>query len=195
VANGADQEGATRVFLRMKWPVKGSEHGGCTWEELPPWPAPARFGASLMPVETPDGMRLLLAGGIRTPVRSEDDYLRDAWLYEPDGREWTDAAPMPRAAVLPAVVSLGRDRVALLGGSDGHDFDRMRLLGDRYRIPNDIMVYDATNDLWTSRGPMQLGVVAAGVAPLDRGWLIAGGEYSPGKRTRSVFRWNPEEFR
>lgn len=193
LANGADQNGATSIFLRIEWPVKAQEAtSACPWEELPPWPASARFGASLMPVETTTGSQLLLAGGIRTPVRSEDDYLSDAWLYDPSSGRWKEAASMPRAAVLPAAVSLGNDQVALLGGSSGHNFDRMRLMGDRYRIPNDIMVYDATNDLWKTQGEMPLGVVAAGIVPTDGGWIIAGGEYSPGLRTRSVYRWKQE---
>jgi N-acetylneuraminic acid mutarotase len=194
VANGADNNGATQTFLRMKWPLTGMQQGAGPWEDLPAWPAAPRFGAALLSVKTQRGWQLLLAGGIRTPVHSADDYLRDAWLYEPGARRWTSAAPMPRPAVLPAAVSLSLDHVALLGGSSGHNFARMRLMGESYRIPDDIMLYAPAHDLWTRVGSMPLGVVSAGVVPLHRGWLIAGGEYSPGRRTRSVYHWNPEEI-
>lgn len=94
---------------------------------------------------------------------------------------------MPRGAVLGSAVSLGGSQMLVLGGSDGHDFAQMKALGERYRIPSDLLVYDAAKDRWFTAGTMPLGVVGATVVDLGGRWLVAGGEYSPGMRTPRVF--------
>jgi N-acetylneuraminic acid mutarotase len=78
--------------------------------------------------------------------------------------------------------------VLLLGGSDGHDFERMKELGERYRIPSDVLLYDARKDQWSKAGTMPLGVVGAAVVATGDRWMVAGGEYSPGLRTAQVFQ-------
>ena len=94
---------------------------------------------------------------------------------------------MPRGAVLGAAVAIDNSRFLILGGSDGHDFERMKELGERYRIPNDVLLYDARTDRWTTAGTMPIGTVGSAVVRLGDGWLVAGGEYSPGLRTPRVF--------
>jgi N-acetylneuraminic acid mutarotase len=64
----------------------------------------------------------------------------------------------------------------------------MKELGERYRIPNDLLLYDATADRWSAAGTMPLGVVGAAIVGVNDGWLVAGGEPSPGLRTPRVFR-------
>jgi N-acetylneuraminic acid mutarotase len=63
----------------------------------------------------------------------------------------------------------------------------MAELGARYRLPDRIMIYDAARDAWRAGGAMPLGVVAAAVVDTGRGWIVAGGEYSPGLRTDRVY--------
>jgi N-acetylneuraminic acid mutarotase len=94
---------------------------------------------------------------------------------------------MPRGAVLGSCVPIDAARILVLGGSDGHDFERMKELGDRYRIPSDVLLYDARADRWSVVGTMPLGAVGAAVVGINDGWLVAGGEFSPGLRTPKVF--------
>ena len=74
----------------------------------------------------------------------------------------------------------------MLGGSDGHDFQRIRELGENYRLPKDVLRYHTARDRWTVAGTMPLGLTAAAVIKTDSGWIIAGGEYAPGFRTARV---------
>ena len=92
---------------------------------------------------------------------------------------------MPRGAVLGMGIPIEDGGHAIvLGGSDGHDFGRMKELGEKYRIPDDVMAYDFDSDTWRGVGAMPLGVVGGAVIPIgSSNWLVVGGEHSPGLRT------------
>jgi N-acetylneuraminic acid mutarotase len=184
VAGGEGRAGAANALLRLR--LEGAERSH--WEPLPGWPGPQRFGGVLIPVTAGGGPRLLFAGGLPGPARSQDDYLRDVMLFDPERGRWEKRAMMPRGAVLGTGISVAEGRSALvLGGSDGHDFARMKALGDRYRIPDDVMEYDVEGDAWRAAGTMPLGVVGAAVVSSGVGsWVVAGGEPSPGRRTPQV---------
>ncbi len=164
------------------------------WASLPSWPgAAARFGAVMAVLSGPEGARLALLGGrVKTgqPVR-EADYLRDGAVYDPATRAWTALPPMPYPALQAAVLSWGEGMLAVLGGSDGHDLARMAELGERYRIPDRVMVFDAASGRWAVPEAMPRGLVGAAVVRLPGRWLIAGGEYSPGIRTPEVYEVYP----
>ncbi len=181
VAGGMGRARSLDTFWRLD--LEGPAAG---WETLPTWPGRPRFGGMLVPVATPSGPHLLWAGGIEGPARSQLDYLRDVYLFEPTARRWRQGATLPRGAVLGSGLSVAADRVLVLGGSDGHDFASMRELGERYRLPGDILAYDGQTDCWTVVGAMPLGVVGAAVVPVGARWWVAGGEYSPGLRTPRV---------
>lgn len=187
LAGGEGPSGALGGFLRLELAPALADPKAVRWEMLPGWPGRPRLGAVISPVETGGGVRLLVGGGVHGPARSGDDYLRDAFLFDPGTRRWTAAAPLPRPAVLPAVLRPGPAHVAVLGGSDGHDFARMRELGAEYRIPGDSFLYDGRAGRWSPGPPMPIGLVAAAVVPLGAEALLAGGEYSPGLRTARCF--------
>lgn len=187
VAGGEGRSGSTGTFWRLDLKRARSEPAGARWESLPGWPGRPRFGGILVPVTTARGAALLWGGGIHGPARSVADYLRDAYLYYPRPSEWKPVAMMPRGAVLAAGIAPDLNHVLVLGGSDGHDFERMKELGDRYRIPGDVLIYDGRTDRWMTTGVMPQGVVGAAVADVGERWLLAGGEYSPGLRTPQVF--------
>jgi len=156
------------------------------WQELPAWPGPSRFGATLLAEK---GKLFLFAGRTSSPGPArEEDYLQDAWRFDLNTHQWTPLASLPHRTMQAAGIVLNHTSMAVLGGSDGHDLPRMGELGERYRIPAHIAVYDLTTNRWTTAGDMPIGVVGAAVVPMENGWMIAGGEYSPTLRTASVFR-------
>lgn len=181
VAGGMGRARSLATFWRLNLDASASG-----WETLPAWPGPPRFGGMLVPVDTPAGLHLWWAGGIEGPARSQQDYLRDAYLFDPRQRRWRRAATLPRGAVLGSALAAGPGRVVVLGGSDGHDFAQMREQGDQYRLPGDVLAYDGHADRWATVGAMPLGVAGAAVVPVGARWWVAGGEYSPGLRTPQV---------
>ena len=188
VAGGEGSQGAQRTFWRLDLTKAIADPANARWDILPAWPGRARSGGILVPVTTPRGAGLWWGGGVAAPARSSADYLKDAYVYSVTRNEWSEGAMMPRGAVLGAAVAIDDSRFLVLGGSDGHDFARMKELGDRYRIPSDVLLYDARMDRWSNAGAMPLGTVGSAVVQVVDGWLVAGGEYSPGLRTALVFR-------
>jgi N-acetylneuraminic acid mutarotase len=121
------------------------------------------------------------------------DYLRDVASYNPAANRWRRVTSMPRGTVGGAAIALDGGGLLMLGGSDGHDFHRMRELGEDYRLPNDVLRYDAASDRWTVAGTMPLGLTAAAVIKTDSGWIIASGEYAIGYRTPRVHQLKIDE--
>lgn len=181
VAGGMGRARSLDTFWRLDL-----EAPAAGWETLPTWPGRPRFGGVLVPVNTAAGQQLLWGGGVEGPARSQLDYLRDVYLFEPTTRRWRPAASLPRGAVLGSGLTVPTGQAWVLGGSDGHDFASMRELGERYRLPGDILAYDGRTDRWSMVGAMPLGVVGATVVPVGARWWVAGGEYSPGLRTPQV---------
>jgi N-acetylneuraminic acid mutarotase len=186
VAGGESAAGPLGTLWRLD-PGRTRPDAAARWAALPPPPGRPRFGGILVAVTTPAGERLLYGGGLPGPAKSQDDYLRDMWLFDLTQETWAPATSLPRGAVLAAALRVEPTRVLVLGGSDGHDFARMKELGDRYRIPSDVLHYDASTDRWSHAGTMPLGVVGAAVVQDGEEWVVAGGEYSPGLRTAGVY--------
>ncbi len=186
VAGGESTAGPLGTLWRLDPRPAQADATAVGWNVLPPPPGRPRFGGILIAVTTSAGERLLYGGGLPGPAKSPDDYLRDMWLFDPARETWAPAAALPRGAVLATALPIAPSRVLVLGGSDGHDFARMRELGDRYRIPSDVLHYDASSDRWSRAGTMPLGVVGAAAVQDGPEWVIAGGEYSPGLRTAGV---------
>jgi N-acetylneuraminic acid mutarotase len=127
-------------------------------------------------------------GKVKTTGAALADYLKEVQRYDPVSGRWTTVSAMPHPAVQAGSIELGPSSLAIIGGSDGHDLDRVAELGERYRLPDRIMIYDATSDRWRAGGRMPLGVAAPAVIKLGQDWLVAGGEYSPGLRTAEIYR-------
>jgi N-acetylneuraminic acid mutarotase len=186
VAGGLGAGGSLRTFWRLNIARALAAPATAAWETLPPLRVAARYGCFLTAVTTAEGPRFIFGGGIAGPARSQLDYLRDVAWYDPAAGRWRRGAGMPRGAVAGATLALDGGRMLLLGGSDGHDFERMRQLGERYRLPNDVLLYEAETDRWTTVGTMPVGVTSATVVKVPDGWIVAGGEHSPGLRTAQV---------
>lgn len=172
------------------WRIGSADGGNARWEELPTWPGPARFGAVLAVLQAEGREQLFLFGGrIEAVGRAHlSEFLFDGYAFDPVTKQWCELTDMPDRALLAAALRIGRSRLAILGGSNGQSLERMAELGERYRVPNRILVYDAEADAWETCGHMPVGVVAPAVAGGGDHWIVAGGEYSPGLRTPQTFR-------
>jgi N-acetylneuraminic acid mutarotase len=191
----ACREGTAPVILCLDLTAALGADSGRSWEILTTAPVAHRTAAILALLRTESGDALFLMGGraVSKGKSSQMDYLRDAWRYDLNGRGWSAVASMPHAALIAARLNTTETTLALMGGSDGHDFERMAELGPNYRIPDRIMVYDAEQDSWRLRGRMPVGLVGAAVVETGKRWLIAGGEYSPALRTNRAHtvEWIP----
>jgi N-acetylneuraminic acid mutarotase len=190
VAGGDDGRGGTQLFAALDLAAALRDPVAARWEPLPAWPGPRRFGAALVPLEFGARMELVLVGGkIGTPgPAKQEDYLDDAFAFDPATQVWRALPPLPRRALLALAFRAAPGRLVIAGGSDGHDIERLAELGERYRLPRDAMVFDAETGRWSAAGAMPLGVAGAAVVPLPGGaHLVAGGEYSPALRTPRAF--------
>jgi N-acetylneuraminic acid mutarotase len=190
VAGGDDGRGGTQLCAALDLAAALRDPAAARWEPLPAWPGPRRFGAALVPLEFGGRTELVLAGGkIGTPgPATQQDYLADAFAFDPVARTWRALPPLPRRALLAVALCIAPGRLLIAGGSDGHDIERLAEIGERYRLPGDAMIFDAATGRWSAAGAMPLGVAGAAVVPLPGGaHLVAGGEYSPALRTPRVF--------
>lgn len=159
------------------------------WEKLPSWPGAPRFGALMCVLKTPGGERLFLFGG-RAPSTGavrEADYLADGFAYDFSTQTWSPAAAMPHRALAATGARINEGQFVVMGGSDGHDIDKMAELGERYRLPDHIMSYDAGADRWREIGKLPQGVAGASAIRCGDQWIVAGGEPSPALRTNHVY--------
>ena len=121
------------------------------------------------------------------------EYLQEAWRYDPDGNpgeHWSALSPLPRAASAspsPAL-SVGASYLAVLGGDDGTNVDRIDVLREKHPgFCQDTLAYHVLTDEWTTRpGSGSLVPVTVTVVPHDDGYLMAGGEIRPRLRTSKV---------
>lgn len=188
-AGGDDGRGGTMGFVTLDLTAALRDPAGANWKSLPAWPGPRRFGAVLVPLEFGGRTELVLIGGkIGTPgPATSQDYLADAFAFDPIAGTWRPLPPLPRPALLAVAFCVTPGRLVVAGGSDGHDIDRLAEIGERYRLPGDAMLFDRASGRWSAAGEMPLGVAGAAVVPLPGGaHLVAGGEYSPALRTPQV---------
>lgn len=191
VAGGENRGAVQSQFRRLNLAAALGRSPGATWESLPSWPGPPRFGAVLAALRVGGRDRLVLAGGrikSASPVR-QDDYLADVYGYDPEAGRWERLADMPHRALAAAVLRLDAGRLAVLGGSDGHSLDRLAELGPKYRLPSRIMIYQAASNEWlVDAGSMPTGTAGTAVVEMPNSGILIGGEYSPGLRIPHVLR-------
>ena len=190
VAGGDDGRGGTRLWASLDLAAALRDPSGARWEPLPAWPGQRRFGAVLVPLRFGQHTELVLLGGkVGTPgPATPRDYLADAFAFDITARTWRTLPPLLRPALLAVAFRIAPDRLVIAGGSDGHEIDRLAEIGDRYRMPGDVMIFDASAGRWSAAGAMPLGVAGAAVVPLPEGaHLVAGGEFCPALRTPRAF--------
>ncbi|MBI5381916.1 MAG: hypothetical protein HZA31_08455 [Opitutae bacterium] len=188
VAGGDNGAGGTKDFFALNLAAALAGGAAGAWRDLTTWSGPARFGAALAALGPVGRERLFLFGGKigSSSPAGQANYLADGHVFDPETAQWSTVAAMPRQALLAAVLPLTASTLAVCGGSDGHDLARMAELGERYRLPDGIMIYHADTDRWEHAGQMPLGVAGAATVTLADRWLVIGGEPTPGLRTAQV---------
>jgi N-acetylneuraminate epimerase len=159
-----------------------------TWQELEPWPGPARM---LAVAAAHQGSFHLFSGASVTagadgkPVRQ---YLRDAWRFTP-GRGWEPLADLPRPAVAaPSPAPVIESCLAILSGDDGTkvDFTPVR---DHPGFPRDALLLDPTSGTWTVRESFALSRATVPTVLWNGSLIVPNGEVRPRVRTPEVFRF------
>ena len=164
-------------------------------------PIPGGDGRILATAGSHGGALYIFGGCHLTQTTSGDegviglrrDYLREAWRYDPaadPGERWSALSPLPRAACAspsPAL-AIGASYLAVLGGDDGTNVDRIDLLREEHPgFSRDTLAYHTLTDEWTTRPgsgdsvPVTVTVVSFG----DR-FLMPGGEIRPRLRSSKV---------
>ncbi|GAG09193.1 unnamed protein product, partial [marine sediment metagenome] len=192
------------VVTKNFWALDLSQpHGERAWEQLEPWPGPAR----MLSVAAAQHGKFFLIGGVglveNEKGENERVYLKDCYRYDPDQKKWQEIAKLPRfAAAAPSpAMALGRSHFAVVGGDDAEYAGRMEELKDDHPgFPPDVLVYHTITDTWTTMGKFPKEV-ASGVWPTvttNTAWwrgryVVPTGEARPGVRTPNVFWAEPVE--
>ena len=183
IAGGTDSPDATRAlkkFLRLD--LKTGR-----WEELEPWPGPARMLAVAACVRG----SFYLAGGANLapdangkPART---YLTDAYCFTPR-KGWKTLAGMPHPAVAaptPAPNS-GTAGFMIIGGDDG-SLVNFEPKSKHPGFPKRALLYDALKDTWSIDGEVPASRATLPTAPWHGRVALISGEARPGVRSPEVW--------
>jgi N-acetylneuraminic acid mutarotase len=179
-----------------------AEPAARTWKVLPPLKTGRILGQSAIV----DG-RVLVAGGADLSRdgdgKVQREFLKDAWLFNPDQARWDRAADLPRSIVAAPGpgISAGPSTVIFLSGDDGRFFGQ-DLQYQHPGFPAETFAYDAGSNRWSQAtrfpktvpqdtGPLHnLGTwppVTTGVVRWRDRFVIASGEIRPAVRSPNVF--------
>lgn len=188
VAGGHDGRAGTRHFwwLDLEDPDTG-------WGSLPTWPGPQRFGATLAVLSNGNRECLYLFSGksASTQPRSQANYLRDVYRFDPESGEWSRMGDMPHAALIGIPAKLDNRTLAIFSGSDGHDIERLDEIGEAYRLPKHVQIYASDQDTWSFANEMPIGLIGVPMLNAQDGFILVGGEYSPGLRSAKAHLITP----
>lgn len=174
------------------------------WRRGPPIPS----GGRILPVAATHRGEVMLFSGVALEPdgdgghRRVSPYLVEAWKLDrsSDSEPWIQLADLPRptAAAPSPAIEVGFDLIAIVGGDDGANLEKINQLKDDHPgFPEDVLVYHSITDRWTTRGAfpghreagVQVPVTAATIliagtgTALDGSTLIASGEIRPRTRT------------
>jgi len=198
IAGGVDHPEGTRA-LHTFWALDLSQPPGkMAWQELIPWPGPARRSAV---AAAQDGSFFLISGQVEADEKGEpkrvSPYLTDGYRYTPGKQtgegDWRKIADVPHgvAAAASPALALGESHIGVLSGVDGS-----RLGTDTHAhagFSRDIHVYHTITDTWLTRGRLPDGGarVTLPTTPWQGGWVVPSGESAPGRRSPKVLWARP----
>jgi N-acetylneuraminic acid mutarotase len=189
VAGGIETPDATST-LNVFWALDLSKLKP-QWQELPPWPGPAR----MLAVAAALGGSFFLAGGTDLVAGSDGKpqriYLKDAYRYTP-AQGWKRIADLPRpsvAAPSPAP-TLGETMFLILGGDDGTKVG-FQPLDQHPGFPGEMLAYDVSLDRWAVMGTAPVSHVTTPAVWWRSQIVIPSGEVRPGVRSPEVWVAKP----
>lgn len=157
------------------------------WEELEPWPGPARM---LSVAAAVDGSFFLVGGTDLSPgpdgapVRT---YLKDAYRFTPQ-RGWKKISDLPHpvvAAPSPAP-TVGDASFLVVGGDDG-SLANFQPRSKHPGFPKTVLRYDVRDDAWRAAGETPAARVTVPVTRWNNWFVIPSGEMRPGVRSPKVW--------
>jgi N-acetylneuraminic acid mutarotase len=183
IAGGTDSPDAARAlkkFLRLD--LKTGQ-----WEELDPWPGPARMLAVAASVRG----SFYLAGGANLapdangkPART---YLTDAYYFTP-GQGWNTLASMPHPAVAAPTPApnTGEAGFMIVGGDDG-SLVNFEPKSKHPGFPKRVLLFDAQKNAWSVEGEVPASRATLPTAPWRGRVALISGEARPGVRSPEVW--------
>ncbi len=184
VAGGQTAPDSTTA-MHTFWSLDTSKDGGA-WEELEPWPGPARI---LPVVAAQEGSVYVISGADLSAGPDgamKRTYLNDGYRFTP-GQGWKPISPAPKPLVAAESVAFGPSSVLVFSGDDGSLVDRNAELGDNHPgFPSDVWSYNTVTDTWAKVSEMPKAVVTTGAVTWQDRIVITGGEDRPGHRETKV---------
>ncbi|WP_160164497.1 galactose oxidase [Pedosphaera parvula] len=186
VAGGTETPTATEA-LKTFWKLDLSAKKP-HWEELEPWPGPARMlavaGASGGSFYLFSGAHLK-AGPTGKPVR---EYLQDAYRFTP-GKGWQRLTDLPHPVVAAPSPAIGTDHLLVLSGDDGTKVD-FQPLTEHPGFSREVLAFDIKNGTWSIPGEVPFSRATAPAVQWRGHIVVLNGELRPRERTPEVWWTN-----
>jgi SSS family solute:Na+ symporter len=165
-----------------------------SWEELEPWPGPARILAATV---AQDGALFMVSGARLFPDATNNvsrEYLTDAYRYTPKSG-WTAIAPVPHPVVAAAATAVGNSHVLVFSGDDGSLAGRLPELRENHPgFRHEVLAYETVTNTWRELGALPETLVTTVAFRWRRRTptgvletvVVPGGEDRPGHRSPTV---------
>ncbi|MFT5153174.1 MAG: SSS family solute:Na+ symporter, partial [Planctomycetota bacterium] len=184
-SDGSDPTALTHAFWSLDL---SQEMAAREWNELPPWPGPARHKAVAAAQSGGGSQRYFYLFSGEIPERDtageiQYDYRRDAYRYDPSANEWTQLSDLSQPVAAASALAIGQSQVLVFSGSTGA---HVKDPDPRPEFPRVVSSYHTITDRWTQAGGMPQAVVTTGAVHWNGQMVLATGEVSPGVRTPAV---------
>ncbi len=185
LAGGETAPGTTEA-LHTFWALDLSQPNA-TWQQLPPWPGPAR---TLATASSQSGAFFLIGGVSLQPNPDGSPhrtYLNDAYRFDPKTTTWSPIAnlPHPVAAAPSPAPALGQSHLLLIGGDDGSRYG-FQPAAEHPGFNHAILAYHTITDRWSPLGETPAAQVTVPTVSWRDRIAIPSGEIRPGVRTPEI---------
>lgn len=184
VAGGIENPNSTTA-LKTFWKLDLSAKNP-RWEELEPWPGPARMLA--VAGECRGSFYLFSGTELKADANGKParEYLRDAYRYTP-GKGWERLADLPRATVAaPSPAVAIAEELFLFTGDDGTKTD-FQPISEHPGFSRETLAFNVENNSWSVRGEVPFSRATAPVVEWLGHVVVPNGESRPRERTPEVW--------